>query len=81
MILSVATEGVVPIQMDMTPRAGQLLFAADLSDGRAYNVQRRIVVAVEFLQLRLQIGEARLETEPEPVQDREIGLVDAFLLH
>jgi hypothetical protein len=38
----------------------------DRADGtnQAFLVARRIVGAVELLQLRLQIGEARLEAQP-----------------
>jgi hypothetical protein len=44
---------------------------------QALLVQRRIVGAVQFLQLIFQVGEARLEAQAEPVQDGEVGLVDA----
>ncbi len=44
---------------------------------QALIVQRRIVGTVEFLQLIAKVGEARLETQAEPVQDSEVGLVDA----
>src|SRR5450755_1177493 len=40
-------------------------------------VFRQIPTAVKVLQLRLEIGESRCEIPPEPVQDSEVGLVDA----
>ena len=42
----------------------------DLSDGtdQALLIQRRIVGAVEFFELRFQIGETRFEAAPEPVR-------------
>ncbi len=36
-----------------------------------------IVSAVEFFQLRVEVGEARLEPPAKPMQDGEVGLVDA----
>jgi len=51
----------------------------DLTDGTDQGalVARRIVRAGELFELRVQLGKARREAEPQPVQDREIGLVDA----
>ncbi len=37
----------------------------------------RIIAAEEVLELRLQMGKARLQFETKPVQDREVGLVNA----
>ena len=44
---------------------------------RHFAYRAGIVGAVELLQLLVQIGEAWLEAQPEPVQDGEVGLVDA----
>ena len=51
----------------------------DLADGpdQAFLVPRRVIGAVESLQLFVQIGKLRLETPTEPMQDGEVGLVDA----
>lgn len=51
----------------------------DLADrmDQALLVQYRIIGAVQLLELVFQIGEARFEAQPEPVQDGEVGLVDA----
>jgi hypothetical protein len=53
--------------------------AVDLADrpDQAFLVHARIVGAIQFLQLVFQVGEARLEAKAEPVQDGEVGLVDA----
>ncbi len=49
----------------------------DRSD-QAVLVLCKIVGAVQFLQLVVEVGEAWLEARTEPVQDGEVGLVDAM---
>lgn len=44
---------------------------------QAFLVQCQIIGAIQLLQLVVEVGEARLETKSEPVQDGEVGLVDA----
>jgi hypothetical protein len=50
-----------------------------LSDrlNQAFLVQRRVVDTIQFLQLVIEVCEARLEAQPEPIQDSEVGFVDA----
>lgn len=54
------------LPVDLADRPNQALF-----------VRRRIVGAIQFLELVFKVGETRLEAQSVPVQDGEVGLVDA----
>lgn len=53
-------------QVNLADRANQVFL-----------VQRRVVGAIQFFQLIFHVGEARFEARAEPVQNGEVGLVDA----
>jgi len=53
---------------------GEIFLSSSRGLNQAIAIFRHVPAAVKVLQLRLQIGEARREIQPEPVQDGKVGL-------